>query len=211
MSRRRTRWPPQHRRVDAARHVSRGAAWDLSPQTCRPVSQTWCRSRCRRSCRRSCRRWCRSNARSRRDPWEKRSLLGRAAAKALEVARTVRTLQWGRADRERRCRRLTEPLHAPETSATRNTTASTAAGDQASTCTFAASAASPESYVPVALGVRAMSKATGRQILCARSAVGGMGPRFGRRRRLSASGACAPTGPVRTVRSRRSGLIRRRR
>jgi hypothetical protein len=39
------------------------------------------------------------------------------------MARTVCAVQRGRADRERRIRRLTDPLHAPGASATSSTTA----------------------------------------------------------------------------------------
>jgi hypothetical protein len=104
----------------------------------------------------------RSNARSRRVPWEERSLLAGAAATALCMARTVCAVQRGRADRERRIRRLTDPLHAPGDSATSNTTASVAAGDQASTRRCTTGARHPgKAGVSLVLGSRPMSKATG--------------------------------------------------
>ena len=85
-------------------------------------------------------------------------------------------VQWGRTGRERRIRRLTDPLHAPEVSATSNPTTSAAAGDQATTRPSITGAASPEESGSV-LVLRGcpMSMATGLQILRRRGAGGGMG------------------------------------
>lgn len=84
-------------------------------------------------------------------------------------------VQWGRTGRERRIRRLTDPLHAPEVSATSNPTTSAAAGDQATTRPCITGAASPEESGSV-LVLRGcpMSMATGLQILRRRDAGGGM-------------------------------------
>jgi len=181
----------------------------VSLRSCR-----WTRQRARqwRVCQwRVCRWWVRSNALSRRDPWEKRSLLAGAAATALCMARTVCAVQRGRADRERRIRRLTDPLHAPGASATSMATTSPAADDQASTRRCITGVRHPEeSGVSLVLGSRAMSRATGSRILRRRSVPGGMGRGFDRAA-LSACGACAPIAPGRTERSTRSILTRRRR
>jgi hypothetical protein len=112
-----------------------------------------------------------------------RSLLAGAAATALCMARPVCAVQRGRADRERRIRRLTDPLHAPGASATSSTTANVAAGDQASTRQCITGARCPEgSGVSIVLGSRPMSKATGTRILRRRSVHGGMGQGFDRDR-----------------------------
>jgi hypothetical protein len=127
------------------------------------------------------------------------------------MARTVCAVQRGRADRERRIRRLTDPLPAPDVSATSRTTTNAAAGDQASTRQRTTGARRPEqSGVSLVLGSRPMSKATGTRILRRRSVRGGMG-RDLIGAPVSASGACGPTAPVRTGRSTRSGPTRRRR
>ena len=90
------------------------------------------------------------------------------------MARTVRTVSWGRADRERRIRRLTGPLHAPETNATRNATATVAADDQAITPTDTTDAAArvPTGRALVS-GVRPVSLATEGTMLRAHGALGG--------------------------------------
>jgi hypothetical protein len=99
------------------------------------------------------------------------------------MARTVCAVQRGRADRERRIRRLTDPLHAPGASATSRTTTNVAAGDQASTRRCITGARHPErSGVSLVLGSRPMSKATGRRILRRRGVRGGMGQGFDGRR-----------------------------
>ena len=99
------------------------------------------------------------------------------------MARTVCAVQRGRADRERRIRRLTDPLHAPGASATSSTTANVAAGDQASTRHCTTGAREPEmSGVSLVLGNCPMSKVTGTGILRRRNARGGMGQGFDRDR-----------------------------
>ena len=158
-----------------------GVARLANPDDAWRPSYRWTRLRARQA--RRCRCWVRSNALSRRDPWEEQSLLARAAATALCVARTVCAVQRGRADRERRIRRLTDPLHAPGASATSSTTTNVAAGDQASTRQCTTGARHPEeSGVSLVLGSRPMSKATGTRILRRRSVRRGMGQGFDRNR-----------------------------
>ena len=201
-----------HHRQGPKRHPGRcrgGVARLANPGGVWRPSRRRTRRRARQA--RSCRCWVRSNARSRRDPWEERSLLAGAAVAALCMARTVCAVQRGRADRERRIRRLTDPLHAPGASATSSTTANVAAGGQASTRQCSTGARHPEkSGVSLVLGSRPLSKATGTLILRRRSVHGGMGQGFDRAA-VSACGACGPTAPGRTGRSTRSGPTRRRR
>lgn len=199
--RRRSKRHPGRCRDGVARRANRGGAWRLRCRWTHP----------RASQARGCRCWVRSNALSRRDPSEERSLLAGAAATALCMARTVCAVQRGRADRERRIRRLTDPLHAPGVSATSRTTTNVAAGDQASTRTCTTGARPPEnSGVSLVLGSRPLSKATGTRILRRRSVHCGMGEGFDRAA-VSACGACGPTAPGRTGRSTRSGPTLRRR